>query len=501
MGCVMNVKNMKARLILCLLVIGLLCLIGNPAFAQNVQELTLEQAIETAQKDSKVWGSFDAQEQSARMQLKVAESHWWPILTLDATMVYWSHESKIEVMDKSELKTALENGLTQGMSQLDPAVQQTIAPMLPIFQTVGGSIGNALQDVLPDSVMLKQQFTTTFGATLTMPLTPLFKVYQANKLAQVGIDNVDVERRAKQLAITNEVTEVYLKLVYAQMMYDVANEALDTINKHVELAQKYETVGMIQHSDVLAAEVEQVNAKQKVVEARNGMRLAGMKLAQVLALGRGVEVHATNMPRDSYRVQLASLEEYQARALEQRPELQRIGLGMEAAERKKKMALLDYVPQVMLIGRYQFNYGIDALYPKNQAFVGLGMTWTLFDGLGHYYESQMAEYSSEEMTSKDAEARELIALEVGQKYLTLSTALERIDLTEQALALAEENLRTVNAQFEHGESVNTDVLAAQTRRAAARADNVKARIDILIAYSALLLSLGEDPAVDSGALE
>ena len=165
------------------------------------------------------------------------------------------------------------------------------------------------------------------------------------------------------------------------------------------------------------------------------------------------------------------------------------------------MALLDYIPQLMLIGRYQFNYGIDALYPKNQAFVGLGMTWTLFDGLGHYYESRMAELSAAELTSKDAEARDLIALEVGQKYLNLSSALERIELTEQALALAEENLRTVTVQFEHGESVNTDVLSAQTRKTAAHADYVKAQIDILIAYSELLLSLGEEPGIDETALE
>ena len=492
-----NVKKFKTKLILCLFIIGLCCLSGEMAFAQTVRDLTLSEAIEIAQKDSKVWGEFDAREQSARMQLKVAESHWWPVVSVDASVIYWSHESRIDVVDKEELKTTLSQSVSDGVSTLDPAMQVLLAGFLPVVQ----SIGESISDVLPSSVLLKQQFTTTVGATVAMPLTPLFKVYQANKLAQVGIDNVDVERRAKQLEITHEVTDVYLKLVYAQMMYEVANEALDTIQKHVELAQKYESVGMIQHSDVLTAQVELVKARQKVVEAKNGMRLAGMKLGQVLALGRGVEIHASNMPQESYKIELESLESYQTKALEQRPELQRISLGEEAADRKRKMALMDYIPQVMLIGRYQFNYGIDALYPKNQAFVGLGMTWTLFDGLGHYYESQMAELSSSELSSKDAEARELIELEVGQKYLNLSTALERIDLTDQALELAEENLRTINAQFEHGESVNTEVLAAQTRRTAARADRVKARIDILSAYSELLLSLGEDPALDTAALE
>ena len=89
---------------------------------------------------------------------------------------------------------------------------------------------------------------------------------------------------------------------------------------------------------------------------------------------------------------------------------------------------------------------------------------------------------------------------MGQKYLALETALERVELTQQALALAEENLRTISAQFAQGESVNTDVLTAQTRRTAARADDVKARIDILIALAGLKLSLGEDPSIDPAAL-
>ena len=463
------------------------------AFAEDVKELTLSEAVEIAQKNSKVWDGFDAREESARMQLKVAESHWWPILEVDASLMYWSHESKIDVVDKDELKGAL----SEGVSQLDPQSQVIASQFMPMLQTIVAPVA----EVLPSSVVLKQKFTTTVGASLVMPLTPLFKVYQATKLAEVGIDNIDVERRAKQLEITHEVTDVYLKMVYALMMCDVAQEALETITKHVELAQKYESVGMIQHSDVLAAQVEQVKAKQNVVEAKNSSRLAGMKLAQVLSLGRGVEVKAVSHPRDHFKINLDTLENYQERALSQRTELKRISLGEEAADRKRKMALLDYIPQLMLIGRYQFNYGIDALYPKNQAFVGLGMTWTLFDGLGHYYESRMAELSAAELTSKDAEARDLIALEVGQKYLNLSSALERIELTEQALALAEENLRTVTVQFEHGESVNTDVLSAQTRKTAAHADYVKAQIDILIAYSELLLSLGEEPGIDETALE
>ena len=490
--------TMRARFVL----ICILLLISGTAYAGDIKELSLADAVEIAQKNAQVWTQYDAKMESAIAQKKVAQSHWWPILTLSSTFMLWSDESKIEVIDKEKLRAAMDQSVDNAMNSLgiseegQKLLHEIVEPLRPTIN----SFVQPISDQIPSSITLKDDLTFTFGATLTMPITPLFKVYQAQELAQVGIDNVDAERRGKALAVQFEVTQVYLKLVYAQLMCDVAEEALATIEAHVALAQKYESVGMISHNDVLTAQVEQLKAKQNVVEAKNSTRLAGMKLAQVLSMERGTEVRALNMPRETFDIQMESLESYQERALKQRTELERIGLGQEAAERKQKMALLDYVPQIVLIGHYQYGYGLDILKPRNQAFVGLGMTWNVFDGLGHYYESKMASLEKDEMVSKGEEARALIELEVGQKYLALQTATERLELTQQAVILAEENLRTITAKFEQGESVSTDVLTAETRHAAARADEVKAHIDILIAYAELLLSIGESPTIDETAL-
>ena len=492
---------MRSKLLFILTIISVLFL-SALSYADEPRELSLTDAVEIAQKNAKVWTQYDARMESAIYQKKVAQSHWWPVLTLSSTVMLWSDESKIEVIDKEKLDDAIDQSVDNALDTLGVSeqgkelIQNIVEPLRPTLN----AFVQPISDLIPSSITLKDDFTFTFGATLMMPLTPLLKVYQAQELAQVGIDNVDAERRGKALSIAYEVTDVYLKLVYAQLMCDVAEEALSTLEAHVKLAQKYESVGMISHNDVLGAQVEQLKAKQKVVEARNSTRLAGMKLAQVLSMGRGIELRASNMPVEDFHITLEPLEAYQDRALRQRTELERVELGREAAERKEKMALLDYIPQIALIGHYQYGYGLDILKPRNQAFIGLGMTWTIFDGLGHYYESKMSSLENAELTSKGEEARELIELEVGQKYLALQTAMERLELSHQAADLAKENLRTITAQFAQGESVSTDVLTAETRYAAARADAVKARIDILIAYAELLLSLGESPTIDETAL-
>ena len=479
-----------------LLILSIILMFSFAASAEEIREMTLSEAIEVAQKDASAWAQFDARADSAYAQYKIVQSHWYPTLSVDSTFMLWTDVSKLEIMDKDALEESLSASVAEMKENISSIVMPMVEPLLPSLQNAA----NTLMDAVPESFMLKDDMTFTIGATLKMPLTPLFKVYQAQKLAEVGMDIIEVERRAKALAINYEVTEVYLKLVYAQLMSDVAQEAYETIEKHVEMAQKFESAGMISHSDVLSAQVELLKSKQNIVEARNSTRLAGLKLAQVLSLGRGIQVKALEKPQDTFNVHLNTLESYQQQAIENRTELERIELGREASSRKEKMALLDYIPQIALVGTYQYTSGFDILQPAHQGRVGLMMSWTIFDGLGHYYEFKKASLEATELESKSDEARELIELEVAQKYLALQTAIERVELTQQALKLAEENLRTVTAQFAQGESVNTDVLTAQAKHTAAKADDVKARIVILIAYAELKLSLGQNPTIDENAL-
>lgn len=476
------------------------------AFAQDIQSLSLSQAIEIAQKDSKSWAEFDARTESAKKEIDIVKANYWPKISVDASIIGWTHESKIDIVDKSELAGNIEQGKGE-IAQIvakDPMLSGLLlssAESINQISNVVSGMGSSMIGSIPESMILKDRFTVTFGASLMMPLTPLFKVYHGTKLAQLGVDNVDAERSKKALDISYEVTDVYLKLVYAQLMTDVAKEAKETIDKHLELAQKYEDVGMLSHSDVLAAKVEAVKAQQKIVEAENSTKLAALKLAQVLAVGKNAALRASDMPRENINITLESLDYYQELALQNRSEFKQLDIARQAADKRKTIAYLDYIPQLFLIGRYQFEHGIDVLKPQNQAFVGLGMTWTLFDGLKHHHEAQKAQADASQYSAKADEAKELIELDVAQKYLALQTAIERVKLTKDALALADENLRTINAQFAQGESVNTDVLAAQTRRTAAKADDVKARIDILTSVAQLKLSSGLSPDLDDNAFE
>ena len=466
------------------------------AFARERRDLSLEEAVALAQRDSKVWTQFDARAESAQYQVEAVKANWWPKISIDAAALYWTDASKIDIIDKDGIKSDLGAAFDEVGDKLasKPILGYLFSKYGEAIKNMAMSFGDPLLDAVPSSMTLKDQFTFEFGAQIMMPLTPLFKVYHGSKLAEMAVENIEIERDAKALELSYEVTDVYLKLVYAQLMTEVAQEASDTLEKHVELAQKYESVGILSHSDVLTAKVEALKAKQNIVEARNNTRLASLKLGQVLAIDSSIELRASDMPEETFTVTLEELESYQKQAVENRNEFKRLDVGERAARKPIVMRQTE-------TRSYQFEHGIQVLEPQNQGIFGIGMTWTIFDGLKSHYNARQASFEADEFAIRSEEARELIALDVAQKYLALSTALERVKLTSQAVELADENLRTITAQFEQGESVNTDVLAAHTRRAAARADDVKARIDILSAYDGLKLSVGDNPTIEKNAFK
>lgn len=491
-------------LVAMLAVLSVMCMWGlQEALAQDSGErhVTLSEAIELAHQHAKSDAVLELQEEIALARVSEVKAKWWPQITADAKAVVWNDNSTLQVIDKGSmnLEQTMGEALLKGMAGMDPseaaALGMMLQPLTPVFQSVLGS----MLDLVPERLELREQFTALVGLQLVMPLTPLLQVYEGQKLAELGVRDVRMQRHGESLKIDYEVTDVYLKLVYAQLMVDVAQEAVETIREHVGMARKYENAGMIPHNDVLSAEVELVKAEQDVMEARQGMRLAGMKLVQTLGLARGTQIRASDMPQETFQIEMLPLSEYQERALAQRTELERLSLTHELGERSAKLELYDYIPKVALVGRYEFAHGT-AMQPRHQAFVGLVANWTIFDGLEKYHAARRARLEAQQNATKAEEASELIALEVSQKYLNLETALEKTALTRQALALADENFRVVSALFAQGESVNTDVLTAQTKRVAARAAEVKSRIDVLDALSALYLSLGEQPRLTGDAI-
>ena len=84
-----------------------------------------------------------------------------------------------------------------------------------------------------------------------------------------------------------------------------------------------------------------------------------------------------------------------------------------------------------------------------------------------------------------------VTLEVRQSVADLSSSRQRIDTTRVARELAEENLRNQEKRHDVGMATTKDLLDFQTRLTTARAAEVQAKIDCMIAVARWRRAQGE----------
>jgi outer membrane protein TolC len=110
---------------------------------------------------------------------------------------------------------------------------------------------------------------------------------------------------------------------------------------------------------------------------------------------------------------------------------------------------------------YQENQYVD---PNGLAVAVLGVQWNAIDMGRSSNQAAALSDQAEAVLRLRRDAQSLIALEVRQKWLDLQTARQRVDVTRQATAQAEENLRVARDRYQQQVGTNTEVLDAETLR-------------------------------------
>lgn len=185
----------------------------------------------------------------------------------------------------------------------------------------------------------------------------------------------------------------------------------------------------------------------------------------------------------------ASLDDLTLMALENRKELHTYENSITALGHKKKVIQGGKLPQVGIIGGYLYQED-DYLENEGNWMVGVQVKMNLFDGREKTYKEQAVSRQVRALHSKLSELRALISLQVRQAWLDKIETGKRIRVTEEATALAEENLKVVRDRYVNGFTSHTEVLDAETLRVNSQTNAANAFYDWILARFCLKYSLG-----------
>ena len=332
--------------------------------------------------------------------------------------------------------------------------------------------------------------------TVTQPIFTGFANLNQYKIASLGLDVAEINEKLVRQNIIFNAKKIYFSMLEAQKLFDVAQKTVTQLQAHTEVAQNYYQVGMTPLNDFLQAQVEQANAEQELIVAKNNLENAESDFNILLRRPLDTPVKIDDIT--DYFSFKQDLDYCFSEADQNRLEIKVATLEVEIKAKELKLAKKNYYPSVDLQGSY-FNIGTDWNVDG-----GTGITdpsgWNILATASwNFWEWGRTSYGIHEKQSRLSQARlqkteilDNIHLQVKKAYLKTQEAEKAIITVEQAVEQAKENFRINEERYKAQVATSTDVLDAQTLLAKTITNYYKALYAFKISKAALYRAMGQE---------
>ncbi len=240
---------------------------------------------------------------------------------------------------------------------------------------------------------------------------------------------------------------------------------LEDLRKQAEIRFRQETASEF---EVLTARVKVVNERPLLILARKRAELARATFRSLVHL-EPVEFELAG--ELVFEASERTLEEWQERGREERPELQELRkwLGMREAEIRAEQG--GYLPEIRAFANYEGSNPESGSAREEWEWgwnAGVTLEWDLFDGA--LRKNRIAEKRLELEKAREtlADTERQVALEIQSHHLDLEQAAETVAAGAETVALAEKGLEIARARYENGLATSLDYADANLALSTAR---------------------------------
>jgi outer membrane protein TolC len=292
----------------------------------------------------------------------------------------------------------------------------------------------------------------------------------------------------------------FYSVLLAKERIQVQEENVKLLEQQLKDAQSRLKAGTVSNFEVLRAEVALANGQPPLIQARNDYRIALEQLRQVLGLATPGGPGSPAPPEVVGALEVGAPASYQltdalAAARANRPELQRLARLEEAGEQNVKASRAGYLPEVDLVGGYDWvRHPVLSGSWSNRLegwTAGVQAQWNIFDGRATAGRVVQARSQLEQTKLSLAEATLSIEVQVRQAYSALVEAWELVQASVKTVEQAQEALRLANVRYGAGTATQLDVLTSQVSLTEARLNQLQASYGYNVALATMRQAIGE----------
>lgn len=310
-------------------------------------------------------------------------------------------------------------------------------------------------------------------------------VVEASK-RMASVERLERERILNLLS--KDFINAYLDLLETEKMLKVSEKEIESLESHKKDAQALFDAGVVVKNDLLQAEVMLSDARQRHIELENLRKIRLSAINRMLGLDLGKPL-STAEPEKTGIGLPGSLQDAQARAMENRVELKQTDLRLDALRERLRAIRADFLPQAYLSGGFEYQENRYMVHEGNWMLLA-GLKMELFSGGRTRAELKKAELEIQRLKEERQRISDLIRLQVKSAWLELESARQRLRVTKQSIEQAEENLRLQKLRYHEAVGTATDVTDAITLLTRAKTNYWRAIYAVKKAEAGLLYAIG-----------
>ncbi len=311
------------------------------------------------------------------------------------------------------------------------------------------------------------------------------------RAARLGHNMTQEELRHDSMQVIANTVRAYDGTLLASEALNVAREAVRSAEADLKRARAIRQAGLSTEADVLSLEVHLASMREQEIRRSADLDVARAALNEAVGLPLDTP-HDLTTPLTVATLKGAELPVYEKESVEYRPEARQARLAVNLAETQKSLTKSSYWPEIAVHGAFEVDRQTFADRGGANWTAMVSLRWNLFNGFSDKARVQEAAYAVQRAQALRSQAESQLRLNVRRAWADFRAAGERVDVTQAAVAQAEESLRITKNRFDAGLTSVTDllrnetaVLEARNRRLAAIYDQRLAAVNLALAAGTL----------------
>lgn len=309
------------------------------------------------------------------------------------------------------------------------------------------------------------------GPTFSAPVfdLTLWRRWQASK---EGVDTSRAQNQGVREQIATLVVSQYLGSLRAAADVKAAQSRVDLAQALYDQAADLQKNGVGTGIDTLRSNVELQNERQRLIEAQTQFQTSLYGLAQLLNVDPGREIELADQV-SFFETPAIQVDQSLEAAYANRPEMKALMHARRQVELEKRQAFESRYPNVTFDG-YWAEQGLTPATAVPSYTYGFTLNVPLFTGGRIGAQQARADLELRKVAQQEQEQRNQIALQVRTAIAQLAAARHEVDVANQAVGLANDEVTQARDRFQAGVANNIEVISAQDALARANDNQIVA---------------------------